>query len=168
MTLARIALLFGLAAGLLPCAARAQNFGFSTPGLGAGRVSSPFNRPTVSPYVNLLRSGDPTLNYYGTVRPQLRFQSADDDLQRGLNRLDNEQFRQLRPAGRPDQPLQFGTTGHSSKFFSDFRGRPESLVLEMRGRKLEQYEQIERTGTARSETGHSVHFGNSGFYYRQK
>ncbi|MCC7421898.1 MAG: hypothetical protein IT428_16595 [Planctomycetaceae bacterium] len=150
-----------------PAAAQAQ-FGVPMPGGISGRTPSTLNRPTVSPYINLLRSGDPTLNYYGNVRPQVRFQTMDDDLQRGLNRLDNEQFRQPTRSNRPQQPLQFGSTGHSSKFFSDFQGRPESLVLEMRARKLEQFEQVDRTGSYRPETGHSVHFGNSGFYYRQK
>src|SRR5262245_56181717 len=39
------------------------------------------NRPTFSPYLNLLRQGDPVLNYYGLVRPEQEFRAA------------NEQFR---------------------------------------------------------------------------
>jgi hypothetical protein len=41
---------------------------------GPGRVPAPLAGPTVSPYLNLLRAGNPTfLNYYGLVRPQLEF-----------------------------------------------------------------------------------------------
>jgi hypothetical protein len=31
---------------------------------------NPYSRPTYSPYLNLLRSGNPAVNYYGLVRPE--------------------------------------------------------------------------------------------------
>ena len=40
------------------------------------QADNPYARPTVSPYLNLLRPGaSPAINYYGLVRPQQQFQS---------------------------------------------------------------------------------------------
>jgi hypothetical protein len=47
----------------LPAAARAQVAGLGQP------VTNPLGRPVVSPYLNLLRGGNPAINYYGLVRP---------------------------------------------------------------------------------------------------
>ena len=48
--------------------------GFAQPGAPA--------RPTVSPYVNLLRQGNsPTLNYYGLVRPEVNSRQEAQALQ---------------------------------------------------------------------------------------
>ena len=52
----------GLLSLLGPQAARAQ---FYTP-----PATNPFQRPVVSPYLNLRLGGNPAINYYGLVRPQ--------------------------------------------------------------------------------------------------
>ena len=44
---------------------------------GAGNVQ----RPSFSPYLNLLRSGSPALNYYGLVRPEQQFRQSITTLQ---------------------------------------------------------------------------------------
>lgn len=47
-----------------------------------GQGPAAVNRPPVSPYLNLLRGGNPTfLNYYGLVRPQVDAQQAFQALQ---------------------------------------------------------------------------------------
>lgn len=69
-------------------------------GLGHGAAAAqvpggPAVRPSFSPYLNLLRQGNPGyLNYYGLVRPQLQTQQALGNLQGqvqantlGLNQL---------------------------------------------------------------------------------
>jgi hypothetical protein len=35
------------------------------------RPLNPYTRPPVSPYLNLIRGGNPAINYYGLVRPEL-------------------------------------------------------------------------------------------------
>src|SRR5205814_5011830 len=37
-----------------------------------GATLEPFQRPTVSPYLSLLRPGNAAVNYYGAVKPQLQ------------------------------------------------------------------------------------------------
>lgn len=59
------------------------------PGGAFGRGPTPFSRPTVSPYLNLLQSGNPAINYYGLVRPQLQFQRALQNLGDNVNTLGN-------------------------------------------------------------------------------
>jgi len=51
---------------LLPAGARAQ--GYAPP------QTNPFGQPAVSPYLNLLRGGNPALNYLTLVRPIENFQ----------------------------------------------------------------------------------------------
>jgi hypothetical protein len=42
----------------------------------------PFGGPTVSPYINLLRRDiNPAVNYYGSVRPQLQYNTAINSLE---------------------------------------------------------------------------------------
>lgn len=64
-------------AGVLPGAALAQFRPFSPPG-----GYNP-GAPTISPYLNLARGGNPAINYYGIVRPQQYMQSAIQGLQQG-------------------------------------------------------------------------------------
>ncbi len=76
---------------------------------------SPPNRPTVSPYLNLLRSnGSPALNYYGLVRPEINnrqnlqaIQSATAANQRTIGDLLNG--GELSATGVPTQFLNHGS-----------------------------------------------------------
>jgi hypothetical protein len=58
---------------------------------GSGRVSAQpqppvINRPTFSPYLNLLGGfGSPAINYYGLVRPQMQFMQQQAQIQQQLN-----------------------------------------------------------------------------------
>ena len=56
---------FGLCTLLAPQAAYGQYYG--------PPATSPFPRPVVSPYLNMTRGGNPAVNYYGVVRPQMQF-----------------------------------------------------------------------------------------------
>jgi hypothetical protein len=48
---------------------------------GPPRLGAPPPPPGSSPYLNLLRGGNPAINYYGLVRPQQNFQTAIQTLQ---------------------------------------------------------------------------------------
>ncbi len=53
------------------------------PGVPPGGGST--QRPVVSPYLNLLRNGNPGLNYLGLVRPEQQFRANQSQLQTQLN-----------------------------------------------------------------------------------
>ena len=86
-------------------------------------------RPTVSPYLNLQRTGDPSIdfaiNYQSLVRPQHDFRNYAANLNNRVNRLD----RQVNRAIRPDGSLILPGTGHRTSFlntgsyFPGYRGR---------------------------------------------
>src|SRR3954471_10368722 len=68
-------------------------------------------RPTVSPYLNLLRGGQSTaLNYYNLVRPQFDFQNSINTLQQEVT-SNQQSISQLGQANNtlPDtgHPVQF-------------------------------------------------------------
>ena len=75
-----------------------------------GRGPTPFSRPTVSPYLNLLQGGNPAINYYGLVRPQLAFRNALQNLGENVNTIGNN-VNSL----ETNQPTQ---TGHRSSFMT--------------------------------------------------
>ncbi len=73
-------------------------------------------RPTFSPYLNLLRANNSTtLNYYGLVRPEQQFRQSIGTLQGAVNA--NQQAigeMQANPAGGPavtGHPVYFLNTG---------------------------------------------------------
>jgi len=91
--------------------------------LGSDRINRPFNRPTVSPYLNLLRSrsgGNTVLNYYGMVRPQQQFYQQNQDFNRELNQLRSVQNSPLnsRQNNRNLRNYRMGITGHPAAFMS--------------------------------------------------
>jgi hypothetical protein len=61
-------------AGLMPASAGAQ-VGYTRP------ATNPLGRPTVSPYLNLLRPGNTAVNYYDLVRPQVDLTNSVQRLQ---------------------------------------------------------------------------------------
>src|SRR5207249_2351287 len=66
-------------------------------------------RPGVSPYLGLLAGGNPAVNYYSIVRPQMEFRSAIAGLQmqQGLDTPANVD---------PTDPLGPGVSGHPAYF----------------------------------------------------
>jgi hypothetical protein len=92
----------GLLALAGPRAAWAQTY--------APPATNPFQKPVVSPYLNLARGGNPAINYYGVIRPQEQTSTS-------LLQLQNQvQTGQAALAGEvaAAQP----TTGHPTRFFN--------------------------------------------------
>jgi hypothetical protein len=87
--------------GFGPSPARAQQFGRPP--------VNPLVSPPLSPYLNLLRGGNPAINYYGLVRPQQDF-NAFLQAQQGL-------YAQPVVAA-PTPNLQDLITGHPAQFMN--------------------------------------------------
>lgn len=89
-------------------------------------------RPTVSPYLNLLRGGSTPLNYYNLVRPQVEQYRGFATQGYEINRLDREVADQqgaINQAIRQQAPVR--VTGHPSVFFDYthyFPGSPRGAV----------------------------------------
>jgi hypothetical protein len=86
-------------------AARAQPLG--------PRVGAPTPGPTVSPYINLLRTGNSAAsNYYGLVRPQLQTNAGLQTLQQQIYSGQSQPL----PGSEPTSDLLI--TGHSAVFMN--------------------------------------------------
>lgn len=85
--------------------------------IGSGQASAqyggnPYNRPRVSPYINLLRGGSSTaVNYYGIVRPEIEARASIASLQQQTQT--NEAAITGLQTGAGLQPL---VTGHAVGF----------------------------------------------------
>jgi hypothetical protein len=90
--------------------ARAQ-VPYSQPQLG-----NPYQRPTISPYLNMLRPGvNPALNYYGLVRPQVQTTRTLQTFQQELQTVAGA----LAPTTELGmQPNNLPTTGHRTTFYN--------------------------------------------------
>jgi hypothetical protein len=116
---ALIALTLALAAG----AAQAQSPVGQPPALPYR-----YSAPVVSPYLNLLNRGNPAINYYGIVRPQVQANQQIQMLQYGLARTTAEEEAANATTAAPGQPPETGhVTGFMTyqKYFNTFapRGR---------------------------------------------
>src|SRR5262245_6943216 len=70
----------------------------------------PYRRPTVSPYINLVRPGtDPAVQYYGIVRPEVTFRNSIQQLQLQQGVLTTQQQDLTTAAG-------LAPTGHPTGF----------------------------------------------------
>jgi hypothetical protein len=69
----------------------------------------PYQRPTVSPYLNLARGGTPALNYYNLVRPQVEFQNS-------IQRLQQDVATNQQTVAGLDAALTLPATGHATRF----------------------------------------------------
>lgn len=81
------------------------------------RPNLPNQHPTVSPYLNLFggSGGNPAINYYGIVRPQVETQQSLQHLQQGLQNL--PQMMGGAGQGQDGTNNQF-TTGHGVAFLN--------------------------------------------------
>ena len=80
-----------------------------------GQPYQPY-RPLVSPYLNLARPGNPGINYFGLVKPQI-------DVNRQLQQLQQQQQLQQTQLGmgfpQEDGSLApYAITGHATSFFN--------------------------------------------------
>jgi hypothetical protein len=80
--------------------------------------TNPFGTPTVSPFLNMARGGNPAINYNTLVRPQIQTQRSLQQLQTDV-RQDELRMGQLTtaPAGiDPNAVLPY--TGHPTQFMA--------------------------------------------------
>jgi hypothetical protein len=76
------------------------------------------SRPTVSPYLNLLRpNGGPLPNYYSLVRPEIEARAGINRNAQSLNNLQS-QVRGLEQNQRSLGQNEIRTTGHSTFFMN--------------------------------------------------
>jgi hypothetical protein len=76
--------------------------------VGVGQI----NRPVYSPYLNLLRTGNPVYaNYYGLVRPEVELRSAASTLQQ-------EVFANQQGISGLEAATTTLTTGHATRFLN--------------------------------------------------
>lgn len=91
---------------------------------GLSRFDKPFDRPAISPYMNLLRnqnSSNSVLNYYGLVRPQQQYMAQNQQLTEQLqtvNRQNQMQGGRVGMRGRQMVRYRMGATGHSAGFLT--------------------------------------------------
>jgi hypothetical protein len=79
-------------------------------------ATSPIFRPPLSPYLNLARPGNPGINYYGLVQPQLQATAAINQLQTQYTTL-NQQLVAGQAVGTVGYPL---VSGHSAGFLNHY------------------------------------------------
>jgi hypothetical protein len=75
----------------------------------------PYSPPVFSPYLNLLNRGNPAINYYGIVRPEMQDQQQLQRLQFGLARTNAE------IEATTTTPGLLPTTGHTVGFMTQAR-----------------------------------------------
>src|SRR5262249_46643317 len=117
------AVLCGLAAAAAD--ARAQTVPGQMPGRPLGGVAT----PAFSPYLNLARGGNPAINYYGLVRPQVDFARAIDVLQ-GQLMAGQQAAADIRAPGEmapTGHTIQFLNTGG---FFLSAGGGPRATTIQ--------------------------------------
>ncbi len=76
------------------------------------------NRPTVSPYLNLLGNQGVGSGYYNLVRPQQQIQHRAAAIDKSIQSLQSNQALLIQ--GQQQQP-EIGTTGHAATFMSHYR-----------------------------------------------
>lgn len=117
-------------------------------------------QPTFSPYLNLLRRGNSTLqNYYGLVRPEQQFRTANEQFQSNFNQVQ----RQFNTAQQTQFAPPLQSTGHRVRFMSHlssangslqgFRPAPPAILPQGVHRPL------------LPQSGHRVYFGNQGPWF---
>lgn len=105
---ALIALIAALAAG----AVQAQPPAVQPP-------TAPYTAPVVNPYLNLLNRGNPAINYYGIVRPQIQQSQQLQMLQFGLARTAQEAATAEQTATTaPGASAALPDTGHVAGFMT--------------------------------------------------
>ena len=109
-----------------PTHARAQQYGRNYYNLqGYSKYSNPgqdavFNRPTVSPYLNLLRpqGGVAIPNYQALVRPQLQQQQINQQQGRQLQQLQRRTYQGPSSQSSAGAPIAIRSTGHTTGFMN--------------------------------------------------
>lgn len=165
----RILILGALAAVLLTADAAVAQFQ-SGRTRGSSRISQgrdPRARPTVSPYVNLLRNDSFGLTYYGIVRPQQQFRNDAARLQFDLGELRREAYRIDDP--KLDARIKTFRTGHRAEFNSNLQAIPREMNLEIVNRRTASLRPNRPEAFSRlPQSGHRSFYTNYGSYYRSQ
>ena len=134
----------------------------TSPSRSFGRARSPFtSRPTFSPYLNLLRQGDPVLNYYGLVRPEKELRAANDQLRKEVGEVE----RELESDKEREAESKMGVTGHRVKFLSDQYGGVDSVSQTLSDRDARLEKLPPNPGSRIAPSGHGAYFINHGTYF---
>ena len=72
--------------------------------------------PTVSPYLNLLRGGNPAANYYNGVRPEFQQRTYNQQFRTTLQELEQRQAAGLTPEDELEPLPSLPSTGHPTAF----------------------------------------------------
>ena len=83
---------------------------------GYGGIGSPYGPPLLSPYLNLLRGGDPASNYFLGVVPEMQRRDYNVLFSNAIGQLDRRLYQQ--PAEGDDLPEIVTTTGHPTAFMN--------------------------------------------------
>jgi hypothetical protein len=155
--LAIVALLF------VACSDSASaQYGSSRPNKAFANARSPvLSRPTISPYLNLLRQGSPALNYYGLVRPEQEFRTANDQFRNQFN----EVRQKVDELEEKDPASNLGITGHHVRFLGDQTGGTGSVRQSLSERTQRSGKLPPTPGSRIAPTGHGAYFTNHGAYY---
>ena len=119
------------------------------------------SRPAFSPYLNLLRSGDPVLNYHGLVRPEQEFRAANEQFQNQFSDV-QKKFETLE---QKDPSSNLGVTGHHVRFLSDQSGGAGSVQGTLAERAQRSDKLPPTPGSRIAPSGHGAYFTNHGAYY---
>jgi hypothetical protein len=105
-----VACTLAIGLGVLASAGQAQAQ-YGLPGM----PQNPYVRPPISPYLNLNRGGNPAINYFGLVQPQLQ---TTEQLQ--MLQMQQTQMAQLGFGGTDPNAAAPGITasGHHANFFN--------------------------------------------------
>jgi hypothetical protein len=81
--------------------------------------TAPYSAPVLNPYLNLLNRGNPAINYYGIVRPQIQQGQQLQMLQFGLTRTEQEAATAQQTAlTAPGASAVLPDTGHVAGFMT--------------------------------------------------
>ena len=80
--------------------------------------TQPYSPPVLNPYLNLLNRGNPAINYYGIVRPQIQQGQQLQMLQLGLTRTAEEAAAQQSATTAPGASGVLPDTGHVAGFMT--------------------------------------------------
>jgi hypothetical protein len=84
-------------------------------GHGYGGIGSPYGPPLLSPYLNLLRGGDPAANYFLGVVPEMQRRDYNALFSNAIGQLDRRLYQ---PNEGDEVPELTTTTGHPTAFMN--------------------------------------------------
>src|SRR5262249_32261641 len=134
--------------------------------------TSPFQRPAISPYLNLFRpGGNFTQNYFGLVQPQMQFYSGINQLQMGQFNLSRQitglEAQQFPTENAIPTGMKTGFFTHQKYFMTQFQaagatGGTRGTTGTTGSQQSQQSQQQQHTGGGRGGLGATAGRGSSG------